>query len=507
MKRIFWTVMIGFCVFMLVDATAMAQRGGGRGGGARPGGSFSGGARPSGGFSGGSRPGGMPGNFRPSPPAGPSHALPGGNWGGNGNVVHHDFSGNRSPAARPGNLPNNVRPGTGDRPSRGPANWTEGNRPGADRPSRGPSDWMNGNRPGTNRPANDQNQRPNANRPRLPDLDVGNARKLLEDHGFSNSTELKKVLQEKGIHGPDDIKKTLTDRSNRQRDQFQKSLTDKGIDPSKIDRTKISDSVKKRIDNHGNQIVINKNQINVINRQFIDNHKNFVNNFHDRYNHWHDHYPNGWHPHFPPPPHAWWGPPPSWNRCWGWFAAGFLTGIATDAALRPIPYYYGTNIYYVDGMVYANGQPYVSSDEYYEQAQDLATSMPVSDGDNAAVGGAADQEPGPADQWLPLGTFAVLKDPDQKDSDRVLQLAVNKLGAVAGNLVDVKSDKAVELVGAVDPKTQRVAFHAKGNDEAIAECGLSNLTEDSLTLLLHVNKDKVEERTLVRLTDAEKEKE
>jgi tagatose-1,6-bisphosphate aldolase non-catalytic subunit AgaZ/GatZ len=173
---------------------------------------------------------------------------------------------------------------------------------------------------------------------------------------------------------------------------------------------------------------------------------------------------------------------------------------------EPIPYNYGTNIYYVDNTVYANGTPYTNNSEYYEQADAIATNVPVSDGKNAAVGDIDNMTANASDaeQWLPLGTFAILKTPDQKDCDRVIQLAVNKVGTIAGNVIDVKTDKAVGISGSVDPKTQRVAFKAKSDKEIVAECGLSNLTQDSLTMLLHIGKDKTEERTLVRLSDKEK---
>ncbi len=208
----------------------------------------------------------------------------------------------------------------------------------------------------------------------------------------------------------------------------------------------------------------------------------------------------------PPPPGYWWGHP-GWNNAWGWFGAGFFAGAVTDAVLAPIPYDYGGNIVYEGDTVYVNNVPYVGADEYYQQAQDLANSG----SDEAVQSATTDAQPAASDtaatsqkvedQWMAMGTFAVVADGKQTDSKRILQIATNKQGQVRGNLVDTETDKAIELYGAVDPKTQRVAFKLKGNDDVVAECGLWNLTQETVSMLVHVNRDKTEERTLIRLKD------
>ena len=104
------------------------------------------------------------------------------------------------------------------------------------------------------------------------------------------------------------------------------------------------------------------------------------------------------------------------------------------------------------------------------------------------------------DEWLPMGTFAVVADGNQRESQRILQLATSRTGRIRGNLVDTKNDKAIELYGAVDPETQRVAFKLKGNDHVVAESGLWNLTQETVPILVHANQDRTEERTLVRLS-------
>ena len=175
--------------------------------------------------------------------------------------------------------------------------------------------------------------------------------------------------------------------------------------------------------------------------------------------------------------------------------------------LTPIPYYYGSNVYYVDDMVYLNGEPYVPASVYYAQAAELAArgipQAPIHIVVNVdapaavtpAVGAARVQE-----EWMPIGTFAVLKDPAAAETSIVLQLATNKSGQIAGNVVNMQTDETLPVYGAVDPETQRVAMRIEGREE-IAECGLWNLTQDALTVLLHVDADTTEERTFVRLSD------
>ena len=219
----------------------------------------------------------------------------------------------------------------------------------------------------------------------------------------------------------------------------------------------------------------------------------------------------------------WWRPAPTWDYTWRWFTAGFFTHYVLDRALAPIPYYYGTNVYYIDDMVYVNGVPYVSASVYYAQAAEIAArgaeQPPINivvnvEAPQAVAAGAAENvvnvvaaDPPPQEEeWAPIGTFAVLKDPASTDSSIVIQLATNKSGLIAGNIIDMKTDKMVPVYGAVDSETQRVALRVEGREE-IVECGLWNLTQDTLPVLLHVDKEKTEERTFVRLTEPEDDEE
>lgn len=273
---------------------------------------------------------------------------------------------------------------------------------------------------------------------------------------------------------------------------------------------------------------------------------NFIrNDFSSRYDSywtrdWYHYHPRTWW--WSGPPHIWWHRP-LWSNCFGFYTAGFFAGYCAGEILTPVPYYYGTNVVYQNGMVYINGVPYVSAQEYYSQAQQLAmqgagglpaaftqteivqvapavnldptqtipTPFAAQDGKTPAIPqnetDAQAAQTLDEKEWLPLGTFAVLKDPEQKEVTYILQLATNKDGKMRGNLVQIDTDEVRPLVGAVDSKTQRVALSDPKNPAFIIECGLWNLTQDTLTALIHQSNEEFEQRTLVRLTEPTEKKE
>lgn len=200
------------------------------------------------------------------------------------------------------------------------------------------------------------------------------------------------------------------------------------------------------------------------------------------------------------------------------------------------PYYYGNNIVYQGNMVYVNGVPYVSANEYYRQALDLARTAdalllvenqpPVVQIVERPAEGLvlAPADPGlgnkteqhvakpidPATQfgkdWLPMGTFAFLDSEGETETNRVIQLATNKEGQIRGNYVDEQTGTVKQLIGAVDSKTQRVALRFVDEEQTVIECGLWNLTQDTVPVLVHYDEDDTDQQTLVRLVqDGEQE--
>ena len=112
---------------------------------------------------------------------------------------------------------------------------------------------------------------------------------------------------------------------------------------------------------------------------------------------------------------------------------------------------------------------------------------------------------GQNEEWLPLGVFAVVTEPTQTQTDKVVQLALNKEGVIRGNLHDATTDKVIPVTGAVDKKTQRVAIKMEGNDSMVVETGLYNLTNDEVPVLIHFGADRQEPRTLMRLKPPEEQ--
>jgi hypothetical protein len=185
-------------------------------------------------------------------------------------------------------------------------------------------------------------------------------------------------------------------------------------------------------------------------------------------------------------PGVWFGAGTAWATA-PWAVAGDYCGCSGGG----VYYDYGENVTYEGDNVYYGDEAVASTEEYYDQADELAASGQE----------AKDEE------WLPLGVFAVISDADQTKTDRTVQLAVNKDGVIRGNLQDALSDNVTPLVGAVDKKTQRIAIKIEGNEAAVAETGLYNLTNDEVPILIHFGPDHRETRTLIRLKPPEDEKE
>lgn len=192
----------------------------------------------------------------------------------------------------------------------------------------------------------------------------------------------------------------------------------------------------------------------------------------------------GWYGRYPG---AWW--PGRWAvaaTAWApvtWAIAGRYCGCSGGGSY----YDYGENVTYEDGNVYYGDQPVASGEQYYDQAGQIADS-----------GQAAQDE-----EWLPLGVFAVIAEPTQTPTDKVVQLALNKEGTVRGNFQDFLTDKVMPVVGAVDKETQRVALKLEGSNSVVVETGLYNLTNDEVPLLVHFGPDRQEPRTLIRLKQPE----
>jgi hypothetical protein len=158
-------------------------------------------------------------------------------------------------------------------------------------------------------------------------------------------------------------------------------------------------------------------------------------------------------------------------------------------ALLARPYNYGTNVVYQGDTVYYEGDPVGSREEYYQQANELASS-------------GAKAKPAKDDEWQQLGVYALAKD-QEKDSSNMIQLAVNKNGIIRGNFYNSVLDSTLPINGKVDKDTQRAAWTVGDKKDVVYEAGLKNLTQDQTPILVHFSAKKSEQMILVRLEEPE----
>lgn len=185
-----------------------------------------------------------------------------------------------------------------------------------------------------------------------------------------------------------------------------------------------------------------------------------------------------------------------------WFAAGWAAGAVWRAATwgsfcsfsgyeGSVAYYnYGENVTYQDDGVYFNGEQVATSEQYAERAATIA--------DTGKQAKATKEE-----EWLPLGVFAMVQG-DEKTSNHIFQLAMNKKGTIRGNYYDAVTDTTAEVFGSVDPKTHRAAWTVGDRKTPVYEAGIANLTQSETTMLAHYGKERTQQFTLIRIEDPAK---
>lgn len=211
---------------------------------------------------------------------------------------------------------------------------------------------------------------------------------------------------------------------------------------------------------------------------------------------WWERYPHrfcGWHYHHHFHLHPWryWWTVPVWTTVTRWF-----TWPPPPLTVWEQPIYYdygrGGNVVYQDNRVYIAGNQVATAEEFAQSAAALATVPPP----------ASDEEAKKA-EWMPLGTFALAAGEKDLEPSRILQLAVDKQGIVAGTLFNQQTEKAFSVQGRVDKETQRVALRFGDSETIVAETGLYNLTQEEAPLLVHFGSEKVENYLLIRLNYTE----
>ncbi|MGV3606044.1 MAG: hypothetical protein ACO1RA_06525 [Planctomycetaceae bacterium] len=231
-------------------------------------------------------------------------------------------------------------------------------------------------------------------------------------------------------------------------------------------RQNISDNRAGRIDNRqewqGNR------------QQRRDEVRDQVNQNHPRFDFWTDH-PN-WAAWRINQPYRW----ATWAAVGGWIGASWT---------EPVVYNYGENVYYDNSQVYNGDQAVASSEEYAQQAAELAASSPEGD---AAKG-----------EWLPLGVFALTQDGKASGPEPTLymQLAISKQGEISGTLKNVVTGQTQALEGMIDKKSQRAAWTVQDKQYPIVETGIENLTKDTAPALLHFADGQTQQWLMVHLEE------
>jgi hypothetical protein len=191
---------------------------------------------------------------------------------------------------------------------------------------------------------------------------------------------------------------------------------------------------------------------------------------------------------------CWW--PGGWWGGWGWgMGAGLMMGLAWGElagwggyASAPMAYNYGTTVCYQDDGVYVQGQRVGTAEEYAQQASTLASA------------GGPDVKIAADDQWRPLGVFALARS-EESNPSTFMSLAIDKTGLLRGTYYDAVSDSTTNITGKVDKKSQRAAWTIGDKKTPVYEAGISNLTQQQTTILVHRDGGKVEQMLLVRVDD------
>ena len=141
----------------------------------------------------------------------------------------------------------------------------------------------------------------------------------------------------------------------------------------------------------------------------------------------------------------WW-----WWRPFVWPSVGVFFG--ASIASQPIIYDPGTTAIYEDDTYFVDGQPVSSATEAGEAASKLA---------NPEVAETPVPEPameGQPEEWLPVSVWALTQQ-EQGDATMFVQLSIDKNGIVGGAYKNVMTGDEQPIIGQLDARTQRVAWH------------------------------------------------
>ena len=186
-----------------------------------------------------------------------------------------------------------------------------------------------------------------------------------------------------------------------------------------------------------------------------------------------------------------------------WAAATF-GGAATWLGLSALGS--GSGVAGDDGTVYTSDADDSGDDETDDSQENGSQATDESeDSDDSAElaeelahAGAVDL---PADTtFLPLGVYSLVA-ASHEDASALVQLSVSKDGVLRGSYYDLVSDEGQKIQGAVDKKTQRVAWTIGANGRVVFESSLSDLTQATGPVSLYFENGQTREWNLTRLEE------
>jgi hypothetical protein len=185
---------------------------------------------------------------------------------------------------------------------------------------------------------------------------------------------------------------------------------------------------------------------------------------------------------------------------WWWqpfsYASSATTFFSGSVAPQPVVYDPGTTVVYEGDNYYVNGQASGTATEARQAAAQLATpavqEIPIPD----------PPAEGQPQNWLPLGVWALTQQ-EQGDANMFMQLSVDKDGTVGGAYKNVMTGDELPVIGQLDKKSQRIAWHVGDVTQTVYETGFSNLENDVASVFVHFGQASTQTWLLVRLPSPE----
>ena len=190
------------------------------------------------------------------------------------------------------------------------------------------------------------------------------------------------------------------------------------------------------------------------------------------------------------------------NPWWWWAPAAFGAAAAFVDVVTPDPVYidYGMNVIYEGETVYVDNQP-IPAAQYTQPMIDLAVNVEQPPPPLPAAPAAAGQPAAaPAEEWMPLGVFALAQE-EKGDPIMFFQISVNRAGVISGAYNSTITDDQRPIAGQVDKASQRVAWRIGDNTETIFVTSLANLTQDVSPLAIHFGTTRTQTWLLVRMPE------